>query len=118
VLPVHPDTRDAARPLTPNQPTLMRLEIMPFDHVFGAGSSLRLTIDAPTGTTNGDAFRYFPTPSMDTVFHTRAMPSAVVFGTVGGGTQLAPEPSCSSAIMGEPCRANPAPIPPGALTLP
>jgi predicted acyl esterase len=45
--PVHTDLQADAAPLTPGVPVLARLEIQPFDHVFRAGSAIRLSIDAP-----------------------------------------------------------------------
>ncbi|MCG2963788.1 CocE/NonD family hydrolase C-terminal non-catalytic domain-containing protein, partial [Escherichia coli] len=38
-------TEAAVRPLRPGEPTLMRVEIHKFAHVFRAGSSLRVTLD-------------------------------------------------------------------------
>jgi putative CocE/NonD family hydrolase len=52
IRPFHPYTREAARPVTPNEPSLYRVEIYPTSNVFKAGHRIRLTLStANTPTT-------------------------------------------------------------------
>jgi putative CocE/NonD family hydrolase len=108
--PNHPYTLSAVQPLTPTQPVLGRLELEPFDHVFRAGSSIRLTIDAP-----GGYFAIVPAPASDSIYHQPGMASKLVLGWLPGAVAHAPLPPCGSTIA-QPCRANTTPAPSGALT--
>src|SRR5262249_35286301 len=56
--------------LAPGVPTYARIPIYPFEHVFRAGSSIRISIEAPVGTTGVFySFAYNPTPAINTVWH-------------------------------------------------
>jgi predicted acyl esterase len=110
--PVHTDLQSDAQPLTPGVPVLARLEIQPFDHVFRAGSAIRLSIDAP-----GLSLVGLPVPATNGVQHTPGMASAIVLGHVAGGMAPTPLPACS-ARLNQPCRAVTGPVPKGSLDLP
>ena len=118
VRPFHTDLASDAQPLVAGQPTYARVELMPFDHVFRAGSAIRLYIQAPTGTTSGDVFNYLTTPALNTVYHDATHPSELVLGIVPPGTGDGPDPSCTAIIMSEPCRKDTGTVPPGSLTVP
>jgi hypothetical protein len=101
-----------ARQLVPGEPVGARLEILPFDHVFRAGSSIRLTIDAPGGW-----FAVLPQPATNTIYHQPGMESKIVLGWLPGATARAAQPRCG-ALLNQPCRPNLTPVPDGLLTLP
>jgi putative CocE/NonD family hydrolase len=107
--------QDAA-PLVPNQPTLMSLEILPFDYVFRAGSRIRLQIDAPVGETGGWSFSYLTTPATNTIWHDAEHPSRLVLGLLPGAQADKPAPPCDT-LLNQPCRANALSLPDGTLDL-
>jgi putative CocE/NonD family hydrolase len=111
LLPVHTDRQADARPLSPGVPAYVRVQLEPFDHVFRAGSAIRLSIDTP-----GHWFAALPGPATDQVFHSSGMPSALVLGLVANGAAQAPRPSCA-AMLNQPCRAVSGTVPSGQLTL-
>ena len=114
--PYHTHRASDAAPLRPGEPVLARIEVMPFAHVFRAGSSLRFTIEAPTGLTIGNAFDFLKTPATNTVHHRPGKQSRLVLGTIPGGTAAGPLSVCNTVSM-EPCRANALPVPSGALAV-
>jgi uncharacterized protein len=114
--PYHTHRAADAAPLRPGEPVLARVEVMPFAHVFRAGSSLRLTIEAPTGVTLGHSFDYLKTPATNTVHHDPQRPTRLVLGVIPGGVANRPLPACNTINM-EPCRPNAIPVPPGRLTV-
>ena len=95
--------RDAA-PLTPGKPTLLRVEVFPFDHVFRAGSRIRLIVDTPSQT-GGWNFQVLPTPVTNTVLHDPGHRSRIVFGVIPGARAQRPLPACN-AVLNQPCRAD------------
>jgi hypothetical protein len=105
-------THGDSKPLVPGTPVPARLEIMPFDHVFRAGSSVRLTVDAP-----GGYFATVPAPATNTIYHQPGMASKIVLGWLAGATARAPLPACGT-VLNQPCRPNVVPVPEGVLTLP
>jgi uncharacterized protein len=111
LLPYHPFTLAAAEPLTPNQPVLARIELLPFDYVFRAGSAIRLSIDAP-----GGYFQIVPTPAVNAIYNQPGMASTLVLGWLPGATAHASLPACGT-LLNEPCRANKTPVPSGSITI-
>jgi putative CocE/NonD family hydrolase len=108
--------RDVA-PLVPTTPNYARIEIFPFEHVFRAGSSIRLIIDSATGTSYGNmGFAALPTPAQNTIYEGPAHDTQLVMGLVRGGIAQAPLPACGT-VDGEPCRSDPASAPSGSLTI-
>jgi hypothetical protein len=81
------------------------------DHVFRAGSAMRLSIDAP-----GGYFQIVPQPAMNQIYHQPGMDSKLVLGWLPGASAHAPLPPCSS-LLNQPCRSNATPVPSGALTI-
>ncbi len=103
-------TKAKEAPLVPGEPTLMRVEIQKFAHVFRAGSSLRVTIDTPSQT----GFWIFgndKTASTNTLWHDAAHPSSIVLGHIPYPHAKA-LPSCDRTIR-QPCRANVQAVPAG-----
>jgi predicted acyl esterase len=104
--PYQTHLRRDATPLTPGQPTHMRLEVFPFAHAFRKGSRLRIWIEAPTGHTGFWAFQPVPDPATNTVLHDADHPSRLVVGQVPGAAAHAPLPACDT-LRNQPCRPDP-----------
>ncbi|MHB8512132.1 MAG: CocE/NonD family hydrolase [Actinomycetota bacterium] len=117
LLPYQTHLASDAEPLTPGTPTLVRVELFPFDHVFRAGSSIRLTIDAPASVTGFWSLDFLKTPAINTILHDATHQSSLVLGYVPGGTaQGLSFPTCDT-LLNQPCRTNTTPVPPGTLTI-
>jgi putative CocE/NonD family hydrolase len=110
--PVHTDLQSDAEPLTADVPVLARLEIQPFDHVFRAGSAIRLSIDSP-----GVSLVGLPVPATNGVQHSPGMASAILLGDLPGARAYAPLPACS-ARLNQPCRSDTGTVPAGSLDIP
>jgi uncharacterized protein len=108
--PVQTDLQSDVELLTPGTPVLARAQIEPFDHVFRAGSAIRVSIDAPATSLVG-----LPVAAQNTVHHTPAMPSRIVLGYLPGGHSQTPLPPCG-ALLNQPCRAAVGSVPPGSFT--
>jgi uncharacterized protein len=118
--PYQTHTQASYQPLTPLTPVYARVELLPFEHVFRAGSSIRITIDSAMGNVQSTGYwglTGLPDPIKDTIYVSPAQQSQVVLGLIPGATALAPLPACDT-IAGEPCRPNAIPVPPGRLTIP
>jgi hypothetical protein len=89
--------------LTPGKPTYLRVQLFPFDYVFRKGSSIRLTIDAPTGLTGGWLVNFLNLPGVNNIYSDAPHPSALVLGDLRGGRAYAPYPRCDT-ILNQPCR--------------
>jgi uncharacterized protein len=117
--PYQVDTQASYQPLTPGRPVYARVELLPFEHVFRAGSSIRITIDSAMGTVqpNGSAWGLngLPGPFTDTIYASPSRQSELVLGLIPGATAKEPLPACG-AVIGEPCRPNTVPVPSGGLT--
>jgi putative CocE/NonD family hydrolase len=109
--PDHPYTQADAQQLTPGKPELARIEMLPFDHVFRAGSAIRFSIDAPGGW-----FQIVPQPATNTVYHQPGMDSKLVLGWLPGATAHAPLPACDT-LLNQPCRPSAEPVPAGSMTI-
>jgi len=98
------------QPLVPGAPTYARIPIYPLEHIFRAGSSIRISIEAPTGITGDFGFLFNPTPAINTVWHDPGHLSEWVFNTLPIATPVPPLPACGS-VLEEPCRTNAEPVP-------
>lgn len=111
LLPERSHRAEDSAPLLPGEPVAARIELQPFNHVFRAGSALRLTIDAPGS---------WMTPTAAAATHTLHLgadkASALVLGWVRGGRAGTSLPACGS-LLNQPCRANATQVPPGSLTI-
>ena len=98
--------------LAPGVPTYARIPILPFEHVFRAGSSIRISIEAPVGMTGTlYTFKFNPTPATNTIWHNRDRVSDWVFNTVPLTEPVKAWPACGS-VLEEPCRTNTQSVPP------
>ncbi|MEQ1703038.1 MAG: CocE/NonD family hydrolase C-terminal non-catalytic domain-containing protein, partial [Ilumatobacteraceae bacterium] len=101
--PVHTHTKDDVADLPPGEFVPVRVDLFPFAHPFRAGSSIRLTIDAPG---NSRAIWVFDTISNGetvTVAHDAEHPSSLVLPVVDVPVAAPAPPACGS-IRGQPCR--------------
>jgi len=103
-LPVQTDLQSDAQPLVPGQATSMRFAVFPFDHVFRAGSRIRLVIDTPSQT-GGWNFEPLADGGLNSILHDATHPSEIVVGTVPGATARAGYPACDT-LLNQPCRAD------------
>lgn len=99
-----------AQPLVPDVPTYARIPIYPFEHVFRAGSSIRISVEAPVGTTGTFGFLFNPTPATNSVWHNRNHVSEWVFDTLPVKSAVPALPACGT-VLEEPCRTNTQPVP-------
>ncbi len=104
--PVKTHREADAAPLPPGEWTLARVEVMPFAHLFRAGSRLRLVIDTP-----GDScarWRFLTLeqdpPPVVSIAHQAAYPSSLVLSAIPGVAIPTAMPACP-ALRGQPCRA-------------
>lgn len=105
------------RKLAIGVPTYARIPILPVEHLFRAGSSIRISIEAPVGVTGLlYSFRFNPTPAINTLYHDQGRPSGWVFDTVPVTGRVPAYPSCNTVAQ-EPCRTNNDPVPSGTLTI-
>lgn len=109
--PVHTHQQADAQVLTPTVPVPARIEILPFNHVFRAGSSLRLSFDTPGGW-----FAPLLAPVVNMIHVGPETPSALVFGTLPTPRDVPEHAPCDS-LVNQPCRADAGTVPPGVLTL-
>jgi predicted acyl esterase len=114
--PFHTHRAEDQRALRPGARTAVRIELLPLDHVIRAGSSLRLTIHAPTGLTGLAGFSATSTPGRTDIFHSEGFASRLVLGVVPGARSEGPLPRCDS-LINQPCRANLSPVPAGSIEL-
>lgn len=95
--------KDAA-PLPSGEWTLTRIEILPFGHVFRAGSRIRLVINTPGG--NHARWKFILNDlergAVHSVAHSSMYPSSVVFSYLPNETPAADVPGCS--LRAQPCR--------------
>lgn len=101
--PYHTHLQHDSAPLQPQAPTLMRIEVPPFGHVFRAGSRLRLWVESPKVVPDDTAFAAFPLPGVNTVHHDGALQSSVALSTLPGERARAPRPGCG-VLRDQPCR--------------
>lgn len=106
--PVHRQTLASVQALIPGTPVLARVEINKFTHTFRQGSSLRILVDAPSGT--GDWGFVALTGAANTVWCDRAHPSTLVIGVLS--TKRAPTGyPTPNTLVGQPSRSNSITVP-------
>ena len=108
--PFHTHAADDARPLVPGVVTPVRVEVWPFNHVFRAGSALRMYVEAPASVTGFRQLLLDPTPAQNTLHVGPDTPSRLVVSLRPGTTAPTPLPACDS-LVNQPCRPNSAPPP-------
>ena len=95
------------RPLVPGTPSLMRVEIFPFGHVFREGSQVRVTVAAPHIHPDLWGFTALPTVAQNTIHTGGATASSVVLPLVSGesaGVRQLPNCGGISVLRNQPCR--------------
>ena len=102
--PIKTHLEEDAIPLELGVYNELRVEMMPFGHIFRAGSRLRITIDTP-----GDSHaRWFfilkdqPAETVHRVAHNAAFPSSIVLPLIPSIEVNTPMPEC--VLRGQPCR--------------
>lgn len=107
LLPVHTDREADAAPLPAGEPTLVRVELFPFAHVFRAGSQIRVTIDAPGGNRAVWEFATISGGERVTLWHDADHPSSIVLPVVDlAELDVAiPDYPAPDALRGQPSRA-------------
>jgi predicted acyl esterase len=104
--PVHTHLEADAEPLpdgTTGDFALTRVEIFPFAHVFRAGSSIRISIDAPGGNRPVWVFDTIANGEQVGIGYGPDFPSKIVLPVVPGIDAPAGYPECG-ALRGQPCR--------------
>jgi uncharacterized protein len=114
--PYQTNQESDAQPLTAGKPTLMRIQLFPFDYAFHKGSSIRLWIDAPTGETGGWSFNFIKTPAVNSIYADAQHPSAIVLGYIRDPHPDAPLSTCNT-VLNQPCRNNMTAVPSGSTTI-
>ncbi len=105
LLPVQTHTRADAAPLPRGRPTLVRVPLYPFGHVFRAGSRVRIVVQPPGGNRPAWAFAAitYPRAPRVTIERSAAYPTRIVLPVVPGVAVPTPLPTCGS-LRGQPCR--------------
>ena len=78
LLPVHTHREADVAPLSMTEPSLVRVEVLPFGHVVREGSRLRMWVEAPTAVPQLEGFQLDPTPARVTIHSGADFPSALV----------------------------------------
>jgi putative CocE/NonD family hydrolase len=102
--PLLTQTEADAAPLVVGEPTAVRVEILPFAHVFRKGSRVRVIVGSPGGNRAQWRFENLPKGGTVTVLSDAAHPSRVMLPVVPGIDVPAAYPACGS-LRGQPCRA-------------
>lgn len=103
-LPVQTDLQSDVQPLVAGQPTFMRFAVFPFDHVFRAGSRIRLIIDTPSQT-GGWNWEPLANGGVNTILHDSRHRSSIAIGTVRGASAPVGYPACDT-LLNQPCRPD------------
>ena len=101
-MPVIVSEADAA-PLG-DEPSLARVDIFPFAHVFRAGSRLRVTVDAPGNARGEWEFRSISAGETVSIYTGADHPSSIALPVVPGVAITAPMPPACGSLRGQPCR--------------
>jgi len=103
-MPVQTDLQSDVEPLVPDTPTSMRLNVFPFDHLFRAGSRIRVVLDTPSQT-GGWNFEPLADAGVNAILHDPQHPSQIVVGTVSDAGAPAAYPPCDT-LLNQPCRPD------------
>lgn len=110
--PWHPHTQASLKDMSPGDPQLMRVEMLPSGHTFRAGSSIRIYVEMPS-ITGGWGFTSLLDPQTVTVHHAG---SRLVLGLLRDAKVLADRPACGTVYY-QPCRRSPIAQPGGSLDI-
>jgi predicted acyl esterase len=105
LLPVHTHLMTDVEPLTPGEWTKVRILLMPFGHVFHAGSRIRISIETPGASRPRWTFILADLDDQvrHSVAHSSQRASSVVLPVVSGIDVPTERPACN-ALRGQPCR--------------
>jgi len=105
LLPTYTMLEDDAAPLPSGTWEPVRVMIMPFAHIFRAGSSIRISVDTPGDSRAVWTFilQEYSTPPTHSIAHHAAHPSSVVLPVIPGVAVPTAMPDCT-ALRGQPCR--------------
>ena len=103
-MPVQTHREADAEPLEPGKPTLVRIEVFPFEHVFRAGSRIRLIIDTPSQT-GGWNFQPVANGGVNSILHDAEHPSELVLSTMPRTSVEKGYPACGT-VLNQPCRPD------------
>ena len=98
--------------LSPTEPSLVRVEVLPFGHLVREGSRVRVWVEAPTVLPQLQGFALDPTPAAVTVHTGPATPSSLVLPVAEGLPVPAEvagqegQPACG-VVQRMPCRPDP-----------
>ncbi len=101
--PVHEHREADAAPLPEGMFELVRVELLPFAHVFRAGSRIRLIVDAPGGNRPVWQFDTIAGGEQVTIGHDPLFSSRLVLPVVSSVDAPDEHPECG-ALRGQPCR--------------
>ena len=104
--PVKTHREEDLQPLVPGEWHEVRVEIMPFAHVFREGSSLRLSVDTPGDSRAEWNFLLLDHTDAEahTIGHSAAWASSVALPLIGGVDVPTDRPESCTALRGQPCR--------------
>ncbi|MGI9595767.1 MAG: CocE/NonD family hydrolase [Acidimicrobiales bacterium] len=85
------------------EPVLARVEVLPFAHVFRAGSRLRVTVDTPGASRPQWRFAIDQRPVAITIHSSPERPSRLVVPAIPNFDVPTGRPACGS-LRGQPCR--------------
>ncbi len=103
--PVKSHREEDASPLVPGEWTEVRVELMPFAHLFRAGSRIRLSIDTPGDSMASWRFLLLEHDGSVThsIGHSKIQPSSVALPLIPEVEVPTPLPECQR-LRGQPCR--------------
>ena len=103
--PVKTHRQEDVADLPPGAWTPVRVELMPFVHIFRSGSRIRLTVDTPGDSMARWRFELleYDAPPTHSVAHDGAHPSSVALSLIPGVDVPTELPPCES-LRGQPCR--------------
>jgi len=103
--PVKSHYEEDVAPLVSGEWNEVRVEIMPFAHIFRAGSRIRVAVDTP-GDSRADwtfILLEYDSPPTHSVAHQEAYASSMALPVIPGVKIPTELPECS-ALRGQPCR--------------
>lgn len=108
LLPVQTHQVEDVQPLSSAEPTLARVEILPFGHAIREGSRIRLWVEAPTTLPQLWGFALDPTPARVSIHHEADHPSRLVLPVTNIRLPVAAQdqPECGTPLR-QPCRPDP-----------
>ena len=109
LLPVQTHQEADVAGLSPTEPSLVRVEVLPFGHVLREGSRLRIWVEAPTAIPQLQGFALDPTPAAVTVVRDAEHPSSIALPVLPGAplpNSAKDHPACGS-VLRQPCRPDP-----------